>query len=114
MSGHDRPFRWTVWVILIGALAMGATLVWQLYGLTPARWCVVPINAAKMAGARPIAEDCTTIVLRLLDLKDHAITGLLIVLGLSFVAMVVTLLGARINFNGPGGIGGSIGGRDEP
>lgn len=110
MTHAPRSFHWTVAAIIFGGFAMGLILVWQLWGLTPGRWCVVAINAAKMTNMRPTAEDCTTIILRLLDLKDHAIVGLLGVIGLSFLVMVVTLFKAKISFSGPGGVGGSVGG----
>jgi len=106
----DQTIKWTAWAIIFGSLAMGAMLIWQLYGLVPARWCAVSISSAKMSGTRPVAEDCTTIILRLLDLKDHAIIGLLGVIGLSFLVMVVTMFKARVTWTGPAGIGGSVGG----
>jgi hypothetical protein len=106
---HSYAFNWTVAAIIVGGLIMGALLFWQLHGLTPSRWCGVALGAAKLAGEMHLVDGCRDIILRLLDLKDHAIIGLLGVVGLSFLVMVVMTFKARITFSGPGGVGGSVG-----
>lgn len=109
---HSNAFNWTVGAIIGGGMFMGIMLVWQLYGLVPAKWCAVPVSASKLTHQKPVIEDCVAIVLRILDLKDHAIIGLLGVIGIAFLVMVVMNFKARITFSGPGGIGGSVGAAD--
>lgn len=115
MTGKTSlTIHWAVWGLILGAPVIIAMLIWQLAPLNdPVRWCSVTIGIAKVAAQKPLIEDCTTIVLKLLELKDHAIVGLLLAVVIGYLVMVSMVLGAKVSWTLPGGAGGSIG-RDGP
>lgn len=86
---------------------MSGLLVWQLWDVTPARWCAI----AQATDER--ANVCVAILLRLLDLKDHVVLGLLSIVGLTVLALAVVALNVRIGATGPAGIGVNIGDDDD-
>jgi hypothetical protein len=100
---HGRV-RWFVIAFVMAGFLMSALLWWQLSETTPAKWCML----AKQ-GSPELAGSCTSILLRLLDLKDHAIIGLLMILGISFLSLAAVALGVRISAEGPAGLKTEIG-----
>lgn len=96
--------RWFVIAFVAAGLLMSGFLWWQLSEITPEKWCML----AKQ-GSPEMATACTSILLRLLDLKDHAILGLLFILGLSFLSLAVVALGVRISAEGPAGLKTEVG-----
>lgn len=105
-----RPKRdWQLYAIISAAPAIVALLVWQLGTLTPQEWCGVAVGASKAAHAiggpalRP--EDCGSILLKLLDIKNTTIIGLLIALVVSYLLLVVDRIGAGLHIQGPNGLG---------
>jgi hypothetical protein len=80
--------------LLISGLA-----VWQLHESTPTRWCVLAQGTSSDQ-----ANACLQVLLKLLDIKDHAVIGLLVILGLLVTAVVVVALGVRVAGSAPGGV----------
>jgi peptidoglycan/LPS O-acetylase OafA/YrhL len=95
---HGRV-RWFVIAFVAAGLLMSGFLWWQLSEITPDKWC----QLAKQ-GSPELAGSCASILLRLLDLKDHTIIGLLFMLGLSFLSLAVVALGVHISAEGPAGL----------
>ena len=100
-------FRWTIFAFLAAAALVSAMVVWQLYETTPARWCAVA-----MVSSTESATGCYSLLLRLLDIKDHAVMGLLGILGLVVLSLTVIALGVDIKAAGPGGTSIDIGAED--
>lgn len=97
-------FRWVVYAFMAAGIVMTAMLAWQLYDLTAARWCVL----AK-TGSPELATGCVTMLVKLLDLKDHVLLGLLTIVGLSVLSLAAVALGVRLGFTGPGGLSANVG-----
>jgi len=101
---HTARFRWIIIAFLVAIASMSGLLAWQLYDTTPARWC-----AAALMGSPEVATACFGVLLRLLEVKDHAVLGLMAIVGLSVLSLAVVALGVRINAAGPGGLTANIG-----
>jgi hypothetical protein len=97
-------FRWVVYAFVAAGLLMAAMLGWQLYDLTPARWCVLATQ-----GSPDLATGCVTMLVKLLDIKDHVMIGLLAIVGLSVLSLAAVALGVRLGFTGPGGLSANVG-----
>lgn len=108
---HNRPIRWNIIGLVLGAPALTAILIWQLYGLTPKGYCMSILGVGEVAGAHAasITKYYVGCITRLLSLKDHVVIGLLIVIGVSYIAALIMALGAFIKGQGPGGFGLEIG-----
>jgi hypothetical protein len=101
-TGHR--FRWTVLAFVAAGILVSALVVWQLYETTPARWCAIALQGTN--------EGCFTVLLKLLEIKDHAVIGLLAILGLTVLSLVAVALGVNIKAAGPGGTSVDIGADD--
>lgn len=106
-----KVLPWSTLAVLAAGPMLMAILAWQLYTLQPAHWCNIQVVSEKALGLR--SEDCSAILLKLLELKDHAVLGLLMVLGLSYITLIVRAVGATIKWTGPGGISGEVDSDDE-
>jgi len=95
---HGR-LRWFIIAFCLSGFVMTLMLAWQLYETTPARWCVMTDRA----------EGCVAILMKLLEIKDHTVMGLLIIVGLSVLCLAAVALGLRLGVSGPGGIEANIG-----
>jgi hypothetical protein len=95
--------RWFVIAFVLAGFLMSAMLWWQLSETSPDKWC-----ALAKQGSPELVGSCAAILLRLLDLKDHTIMGLMFILGLSFLSLAVVALGVRISAEAPTGLKTSI------
>lgn len=95
-----KEFRWVVYAFGLCGAVMLALLIWQLSEMTPAKWCAV----AELANPNSTTA-CLTLLLALVEVKDHAIIGLMSIVGASVIGLAVVALGVRIKADGPGGIG---------
>lgn len=78
-----------------------------------ARWCGVPVGAAKATGQKLPITDCTSILLALID-KLGQLGFVLVVAGaIGILTWVVIALGANLSFRGPAGIGGDVHGEQQ-
>lgn len=102
-AGQGR-YRWTLIAFAFAGLLISGLVVWQLYEMTPARWCVL----AKQ-GSPELATGCFNVLLKLLDIKDHALMMLIGVLALTIIAVVAVALGVRISGAAPGGFSVDVG-----
>lgn len=75
-------------------------------------WCAIIVGAGKLAGSTPLAQDCTPILLALID--KLGLLGMILA-GTSAAGLltwIVMGLRARLSFTTPGGFGGQVGGDD--
>lgn len=96
--------RWVVLAFVMAGLLVSGLMVWQLYETTPARWCAVA-----MTGSPEITTGCYTLLMRLLDIKDHVVLGLMTILGLTVASLTAIALGLNIKVAGPAGTSVDIG-----
>jgi hypothetical protein len=82
---------------------MSALLAWQLWDVTPARWCAIAQN-----GTPDLQTACVTVLLKLLELKNNVVIGLLTIVGLSVLSLAAVALGVRLGLTGPGGLTANI------
>jgi hypothetical protein len=95
----------------MGAPIFGGMLAWQLYGLEPGRVCSVPsafIDNKDLASILGAFQACIGLYAKSLDIKDHAIIGLLVILGLGYLMMMMRELRMQGEINGPLGWGGKF------
>jgi len=103
MNKDTQRFRWVVFAFLAAGGMMTALLAWQLYDTTPARWCAIALQ-----GSPEISTGCFNVLLRLLDIKNNAVLGLLAITGLSVLSLAAVALGVRLGFTAPGGISANV------
>lgn len=96
-------FRWVVYAFIAAGLLMTLILAWQLFDLTPGRWCVL----AKQ-GSPDLGAGCVAMLIKLLEIKDHVMIGLLIIVGLTVLSLAAVALGVRLGFTGPGGLSANV------
>lgn len=93
--------------LFLGAPLFGGLLAWQLYGLEPERVCKTSFDMAHVDILRAF-ESCVGLYARSLDIKDHAIIGLLVILGLGYLMMMMRELRMQGEISGPLGWGGKF------
>jgi hypothetical protein len=101
--GHGR-FRWTIAAFIIAGGLIASLVVWQLYETAPGRWCQIAKEASESN-----VSGCYSLLLKLLDIKDHAIIGLMGILAVTVLSVVVVALGVNIKAGGPGGVNLDVG-----
>lgn len=77
-------------------------------------WCGIIVGFGKLAGARPAVQDCTPVLIALIDKLG---TLGMILAGTSAAGLltwIVMGLGARLSVRGPAGFGGEVGGANDP
>lgn len=93
--------------LFMGAPIFGGLLSWQLYGLEPERVCKTSFDMAKIDGAGILAafNACIGLYAKAFDIKDHAIIGLLAIIGLGYLMMMMRELRMQGEAQLPGGAG---------
>lgn len=105
-----RRVSWPVAMNIFTVLVEIGMLVWVLYGLTPSHYCGAQIGAAKMQGQIAPVQDCTAIILAIIDVHRYAVIGLLVAVVSSHLLTVVSIFKAHLRVELPGGGGMSMGG----
>lgn len=100
----DGRLRWFVFAFLAAIIIMTALLAWQLYETSPTRWCIL----AK-SGSPEMASSCVSMLIKLLELKNNVVIGLLSIVGLSVLSLAAVALGVRLGLSGPAGLSANIG-----
>lgn len=102
--------------LFLGAPIFGGLLAWQLYGLEPERVCKTSFDMAKVDGGGILVafQACIGLYAKALDVKDHAVIGLLAILGLGYIMMIMRELRLQGGATGPLGIGFNISDADKP
>lgn len=77
-------------------------------------WCGIIVGAAKSTGVRPLVQDCTPILLALIDKLGVLGLVLAVTSALGLLTWIVMGLRARLAFHGPAGFGGEVGSDDPP
>jgi hypothetical protein len=89
-------------------------VAWVIWGLMrPAYWCSVIVGVGTAAGVRPLVQDCTPVLLGLIDKLGTLGLVLAVTSSLGLLCWIVVGLGTRLSFRGPAGIGGDVGGDDH-
>lgn len=101
-----------IFAAIIIPLGFVAWLIWGL--MRPSYWCGVLVGAGKAAGVRPLVQDCTPVLMNLIDKLGVLGLVLCITSAIGLVAWIIIGLGARLSFRGPAGIGGEIGDDAHP
>lgn len=97
-------YGWTIIAFIIAGVFISGLVIWQLMETAPAYWCALADQTSE--GLRTA---CYNVLLRLLDIKDHAIVGLLTILGITVASVVAVALGVKISGTGPGGTSVNVG-----
>lgn len=107
-----RSNRLRLYAIILGGPVITGLLIWQLSTLSPKYWCQTSFNVALADGSGLVdaLKACLALQVRILDIKDHAIIGLLMVMGIVYFVLVFSQWKMRAEVHGPGGVGGTIGG----
>ncbi len=104
VSFWKSRYAWTIVAFILAGLFISGLLVWQLMETGPAVWCKIAetANDTRVTG-------CYGILLKLIDVKDHTIIGLLAILGITVISIVAVALGVKISAQGPGSTSVNIG-----
>lgn len=103
----SRAVRWTILAFVFIMLVINGLLIWQLSETSPAKWCAL----AKLTSPEGTTA-CSTMLLKLLDIKDHLVQGLLIIEGILTLSLTAVALGVNIKGTGPGGMSIDVGAED--
>jgi len=96
--------------LFMGVPVFGGMLAWQLYEIRPERVCKHSFDLAKIDGAGIIAafNACIGLYAKGMDIRDHAVIGLLVILGLGYLMMMMRELRMQGEISGPLGWGGKF------
>lgn len=97
-------FRWVIIAFILSSILIVSLVVWQLIGIQSRHWCEIP-GADEM-----LSEGCFSLMGQLIQIKASAVIGLLFILGITVIAIVAVTLRVKIDADGPGGTGVTIGG----
>jgi hypothetical protein len=103
--------------LFMAAPVFGGLLAWQLYGLEPERVCSIPssfIDTKDLASILNAFQACIGLYSKALDIKDHAVIGLLTILGLGYLMMLIRELRMQGEITGPAGVGAKFQPSAEP
>jgi hypothetical protein len=110
-----KPLSWTSIAIMIGLPALLGFVAWLIWILSdPAKWCGVPVGAAKTTGQRLPIADCTSIVLQLIHWLGWYGVTLIGCICIAFLTLVTRDVRAFLDVRGPNGWGAKVGGDDAP
>lgn len=96
-------YGWTLIAFVLAGGLIAALVIWQLIVTSPNAFCAV----AKATGERSAV--CLPLLIEIVHVKDHAIVGLLTILGITVISVVAVALGVRISASGPGNTNVNIG-----
>ncbi len=101
--------------LFLAAPMFGGLLAWQLYGLEPERLCKTSYDLARLDGLGYLTafKACFALYDKGLDIKDHAIIGLLGILGFGYIMMLMRELRMQGEINGPLGWGAKFQNSDK-
>ena len=106
----ENAIRWNIIAAMAGGPIITGVLIWQLWGLTPGRYCTMILGATKRdSHAADFYVGC---IVKLLEIKDHVLIVLLAIIGISFVSVVIVAIKGKVSATGPGGIGITVGDDD--
>ena len=93
--------------LIFAAPIFGLMLAWQLYGLEPERICKTSFDLARVDGAGYLTafQACFGLYKIALGIKDHAVIGLMAILGLGYIMMMMRELRMQGEATLPGGAG---------
>lgn len=107
-----RVWRWQQYAIMAGAPVVAGLLGWQLQTLDPRRYCQTTFDFAKTENVTEVINAlkvCTGLQQMILSIKDHAIIGLIVILGVGYLMLMARFLGMQAALEGPLGLKAKIG-----
>lgn len=118
MTSQDAKevWRWRQWAIVGLGLAILALLAWQLSTLSPRGWCQTAFDFSKTDKVTEVVEalkTCVNLQVRILDIKDHVIIGLIVAVIMTQLLFMVSEFGMRASVKGPAGFGADVGKDDD-
>jgi hypothetical protein len=107
-------WQWKQVAILGSGPMLTLILIWQLWTIDPHQWCSVATESGFRVGDRiRKLEVCKEILLELLNLKDHTLIGLLVILGGVIAMLSVSEFKTRLKA-GAMGTYLEVGHKDDP
>lgn len=96
--------------LFMGAPIFGGLLAWQLYALEPERVCKHSFDLARIDGAGLLTafSACFKLYEQAMGIRDHAVIGLMVILGLGYIMMMMRELRMQGSVTGPLGTGMSL------
>lgn len=96
--------------LMMVAPIFAGLLAWQLYEIGPDRLCKTSFDLARIDGVGYLTafQACFALYEKGLSIRDHAIIGLLTILGLGYLMMLMRELRMQGELKGPLGIGGNF------
>lgn len=85
-------------MFVITMIFLGGMLWWQIDATAPGYWCKLAADTTPEN-----STGCFQVLLKLVDVKDNTITGLMVILGLAVAGLISVALGLNIKASGPGG-----------
>lgn len=95
-----------VFVCIFTPLGFVAWLIWGL--MRPSYWCGVIVGAGRAAGVRSFVQDCTPVLLALIDKLGTLGLVLVMCAAIGLITWIVIGLGGELSFRGPAGMGGEV------
>lgn len=103
-------WQWKQAAILGAGPMLTAMVAWQLWTLDPKHWCKVATEDGFEAAQQiEKLETCKEMLLEILNLKDHALIGMMVILGGIIGMLTVSEFKTRLKASGPGGSSIEIG-----
>jgi hypothetical protein len=107
-----RVWRWQQYAIMAGAPVVAGLLGWQLQTLDPRRYCQTTFDFAKVTSVADVINAlkvCNDLQKLILNIKDHAIIGLIVILGVGYLMLMARFLGMQAALEGPLGMKAKLG-----
>lgn len=84
-------------------------VAWLIHVLSqPAYWCGIIVSAGKAAGLKPLVQDCTPILMNLIDKLGIIALVLVVSAAIGLLTWIIIGLRANLSFRGPMGWGGDV------
>lgn len=99
-------FGWTMIAFIVMIVFIGVLAVWQIDATSPGYWCKLAEDTTESR------TGCYGLLMKLVEVKDHVIIGLLSILGLAIAGLISVALGLNVRAGGPGGTSVDIRERD--
>lgn len=100
----DSRSEWIMLLFIVAGVLISGLLIWQLLGINPTEYC----RLAEITSPENVSA-CLAVLVKILEVKDHAVIGLLSILGFTVLSVVVVAMGVKLSGGGPGGVSVDIG-----
>lgn len=97
--------EWIMLLFVLAGVLVSGLLIWQLNTTDPTQWC----RLAEITSPENVSA-CLGVLVKILEIKNNAVIGLLVILGFTVLSVVVVALGVKLTGAGPGGVSVDISG----